>query len=70
MATCKMKATESTFIQLTLSRTLLARADEAAAADGLSRPEWIRRAILSACERTEGMAARRRREALAREGRS
>ena len=53
---------ETTAIQLTLTRTLLERADEAAAADGLTRPEWIRRAILSACERTETGQARRRRE--------
>ena len=53
----------NTAIQLTLSRTLLARAEEAARAEGLTRPEYIRRAILAATERTEAMAARRSRQA-------
>lgn len=63
-----MDGSETTAIQLTLTRTLLARADEAAATDGLTRPEYIRRAILAACERTETVQARRRREADRREG--
>ena len=62
-----MVQSQATAIQLTLSRTLLERTDEAAAADGISRPEFIRRAVLAACERTETVHARRRREADRRE---
>lgn len=58
-----MDVNQATAIQLTLSRTLLARTDDCARADGISRPEFIRRAILAACEKTESVHARRRREA-------
>ena len=58
-----MSKRESTFVQLTLTRTLLARAGDAARVEGLSRPEYMRRAILDACERTESLAARRARAA-------
>lgn len=51
----------TTAIHLTLTKRLLARANEAAAAEGLTRPEYVRRAIVSAAERTEAMQARRER---------
>lgn len=63
-----MPASESTFIQLTLSRRLLARADEAAKVEGITRPEFIRAAIRAACERSDALAARRERTA-AKQGR-
>ena len=58
----------NTAIQLTLSRVLLARAGEAAKAEGLSRSEYIRRAIVDAAERTEALAARRERKAKGSKG--
>ena len=53
----------NTAVQLTLTRRLLARASDAARVEGISRAEWMRRAILAACERTEQLAARRARTA-------
>lgn len=56
----------NTAIHLTLTARLLARADEAAKVEGLSRPEYIRRCIVAGCERTEAMQARRARHEAAR----
>ena len=58
-----MSETDTTAVHLTLSRTLLARANEAARVEGVTRPEYMRRAILAACERTDALAARRARAA-------
>ena len=52
-----------TAVQLSMTRKLLARASEAARVEGISRAEWMRRAILAGCERTEQLAARRARTA-------
>ena len=54
---------ENAAVQLVMRRTLLARADGAAECEGLTRPEYIRRAIIAACERTEALQARRARTA-------
>lgn len=57
----KVSDASNTAIQLTLTRRLLARAGEAAGVEGLSRAEYIRRCIVSGCERTEALDARRER---------
>ena len=56
----------NTAIQLTLSRTLLARAEEAAKVEGLTRAEYIRRAIVDATARTDALQARRARSEKAK----
>ena len=57
------ETTDTTAVHLTISRTLLARAEAAADVEGVTRPEYMRRAILAACERTDALAARRARTA-------
>lgn len=52
---------ESVSVHLTLTARLRARAKEAAQVEGLAWPEYFRRAIVSACERTEAAEARRQR---------
>lgn len=56
----------NTAIHLTMTVRLLARANEAAKREGLSRPEYIRRAIVAAVERTDALQARRIRQAEAK----
>ena len=55
----------NTAIHLTMTKRLLARADEAAEAEGLTRPEYVRRCIVAGCERTEALQARRSRQGKA-----
>ena len=56
---------ESTSIHLTMTKRLFARAKEAAAIEGLTVPEYLRRCIVAGCERTEALEARRVRQAKA-----
>ena len=53
-------------IHLSVGLPLLARAEQAAEAEGLTRTEYMRKAIVAACERTEQLQARRERTAKGR----
>ena len=64
-----MHESGNTAIQLTLTRKLLARVNDAAHIEGISRAEYVRRALLAAVERTDQLAARRARTAMQGRGR-
>ena len=50
-------------LHLSMSTALLARVRDAAAVEGIPVPEYLRKAAIAACERTEALAARRARQA-------
>ena len=61
------KAAQTKAVNIKMTVALLARVDACAFAEGLSRSEWLRGAIVDQADRTEELVAKRQRRARERE---